>query len=167
MQKHILKTLLKSDFLFFNQQIASGPNKVKFLFPDLYKSNTDLKFLIKSLVYIKKQGGFLTVLISDPYIYELFSTFVLEAKLENKIVVVMSDQHIPIYTSAHTLLVLDHLLINERFCVRNARKNLNIITWLNLSMSSKSSTGIYKIRGNVENHEKLIFLFLIIKNCLN
>lgn len=168
MKKHnFLSALLKSDFIIAEKVHSSTSKRPKFLVPNLSLVQIELKLLIKTLMYIKKHGGFLTVLISDLYTYELLNTLVINAQLQKKIILVLSDQHIPTYTSIHTLLILDRILINERFCTRNFHKKINIVSLFKLNRTSKATKGFYKIGGNSENHERLIFIFLLLKNCLS
>jgi len=167
------KEILASDFAFIkgktNNSHLNGrifQNSVAFSQVSTVFLQRDLVIWFRSLNLINKAGGYVTVLIEDPYVNELFSALVKNAGLEKKICVVFSSQQIQKKEGPHQLILLGDYSTSQNFFFRNLNNHIYVTVQFNYK-KQKISHGVYKIYSDVCGFKKLIFFFLLLKNALS
>lgn len=170
----LLKEIVASDFLMVSRQnntrvinstVALHKGAAQFGLLDLVTVNKEVKYFIKTLSFIKKKGGLVSVLISDPFIFELLSKLIKEAGLNNRILVIDSTQHLKKADKAQALIVLDSFFYNKNFFPRAFEKAVNLITIF--EAKKVGFFGAHVVSNDIEGFNKIIFFFLLLKHVYN
>jgi hypothetical protein len=164
-----LKELLESDFAFVNRTTSTNHingqiigKRVNFCMVSPQFLIRDLSVWIKSLNYLKKKNGSVTVLVHDNSVYELFAALVTDANLQKKIFVIKSVQHLPQTSKLQNLIILDNILATRNL-LHAINSNLFFATHFSV-VKTKRSLGRYRVFSHVSGFKKIIFIFLILKN---
>ena len=171
---NFIKSIIDVDFLFLDSFFKSSKNSmvsysdVKML--NLLETNKGLKQLVNILCFLKLKKNFSIYIWSeDRYFNELIIKFVKDFSLDQSIHI---SKNFPIVNNKekqHSLLLVfgtPFLVGNKAFLEKVFFNKFFLVYKINLRFE-RFNLGSYKLKNNLDDYKKLLFVLLIILQILN